>query len=160
MVSLTHKKHPAMRTRILSLCVFALMIAWPGRAGAQSAEDREGVRLAVLDYVEAIYNVEPERIEQSVHPQLAKVGYWRPRNATVYQEGLMTYAELVEVARTWNRDGRDLSNAPKKIEVLDVLDQTAVAKLTAQWGIDYMQLAKVDGKWMIRNVLWQSHPAQ
>ena len=45
-----------------------------------------------------------------------------------------------------------------RITVYDVLDQTATAKLVAEWGIDYMHLAKFDGKWMIVNVLWQSPP--
>ncbi len=44
------------------------------------------------------------------------------------------------------------------VVVLDLLDQTASAKLTASWGIDHMQLGKVDGKWKIRHVMWQSHP--
>jgi hypothetical protein len=44
--------------------------------------------------------------------------------------------------------------------VLDVLDQTAVAKVTAQWGIDYMHLAKYDGRWKIINIVWQAHPAK
>jgi hypothetical protein len=39
-----------------------------------------------------------------------------------------------------------------------VLDQTATAKITAQWGIDYMQLAKFDGAWKIINIVWQTHP--
>jgi hypothetical protein len=38
------------------------------------------------------------------------------------------------------------------------MDKTAVAKLSAQWGVDHMQLAKIDGKWMIMNILWQSYP--
>ncbi|HEX2716302.1 MAG TPA: nuclear transport factor 2 family protein, partial [Gemmatimonadaceae bacterium] len=50
-------------------------------------------------------------------------------------------------------------NAPKEIVLLDVLDQTAVAKLTARWGTDYLLLAKgEDGRWQITHVLWQSPP--
>lgn len=37
-------------------------------------------------------------------------------------------------------------------------NQTASAKLTAWWGTDYLLLAKYDGRWMIRQVLWQSPP--
>ncbi|MGH7520920.1 MAG: hypothetical protein ACREMI_06550 [Gemmatimonadales bacterium] len=36
--------------------------------------------------------------------------------------------------------------------------QTATAKVVAWWEIDYPQLAKYDGKWMIVNVMWQSPP--
>ncbi|MFL5627186.1 MAG: hypothetical protein ACJ788_16520 [Ktedonobacteraceae bacterium] len=47
-----------------------------------------------------------------------------------------------------------------KHAVLDyeVLDHTASVKLIAAWGIDYMHLAKYNGKWMILHVLWQTHP--
>jgi len=37
-----------------------------------------------------------------------------------------------------------------------MLDQTAVVKLTADWGVDYMQFGKYDGRWLLVNVLWQS----
>jgi len=30
----------------------------------------------------------------------------------------------------------------------------------AWWGIDYLQLARYNGKWMIVNVMWQSPPAK
>ncbi len=70
----------------------------------------------------------------------------------------MTFAELVETAKNYNRAGRLPKDASKDIVIYDVLDQTASVKLTAFWGIDYMHLAKIDGKWMIVNVMWQSHP--
>ena len=37
---------------------------------AQSSSEEDAVRAAVLDYVEGVYNVEPARIERSVHPNL------------------------------------------------------------------------------------------
>jgi hypothetical protein len=45
--------------------------------------------------------------------------------------------------------------ALKQVVILDMLDQTASAKLVASWGIDYMHLAKYDGQWKIVNVMWQ-----
>ena len=39
-----------------------------------------------------------------------------------------------------------------------MLDQTASAKIVAMWGIDYMHLAKYDGRWQIINIVWQAHP--
>lgn len=146
------------------LFIAALALAIPLLAGMSAAgenDDREAVRQAVLDYVEGIYNVQPERIERSVSPELAKLGYWRPRDATDYEPGRMSFAELVEVAKTWNASGRvKADEAPKVIEIYDVLDQTATVKLSAHWGVDYMHLARVDGHWMIVNVLWQSYPPE
>jgi hypothetical protein len=128
-------------------------------AQAQTNADREAVRQAALDYVEGIYNVEPSRIERSVHPKLAKLGFYRPPADDAYRPGsTMTFERLVEIAKTYNKEGKLPKDAPKEVTVLDVLDQTASVKLVAEWGVDYMHLAKFDGKWMIVNVLWQSPP--
>jgi beta-galactosidase GanA len=128
-------------------------------ARAQSAADSAGVRAAALDYVEGIYRVDTMRIVRSVRPELAKRGYYVPRGKTEYASEPMTYAELIGVARDWNKAGRvNPETAPKEVKILDMQDQTASVKLTARWGTDYMHMAKYDGRWMIVNVLWQSPP--
>lgn len=144
--------------RKLFLLMAAFVISLPCAASAQSSADKEGVRQAVLDYVEGVYDVDPSRIERSVHPDLAKRGFFKRPDESAYRSGQMTFTQLVEVAKTWNKDRKLAKDAPKEITVLDVLDQTASAKLVAAWGIDYFHLAKYDGKWKIINVLWQSHP--
>jgi len=126
---------------------------------AQTDADREAVRQAVLDYVEGVYNVDPSRIERSVHPKLAKLGFRRPPDEDAYSPGsTTTFERLVEIAKNYNKEGQLSKDAPKEVTVFDVLDQTATVKLVAEWGVDYMHLAKFDGKWMIVNVLFQSPP--
>ena len=145
-------------TRSLLLTLTFLLLAIPVAAQQEANADREAVRQAVLDYVEGIYNVEPQRIERSVSPNLAKLGFYRPSAETAYRPArAMAYQQLVEIAKTYNKEGKLRKDAPKTIEIYDVMDQTATVKLTAEWGIDFMHLAKMDGKWMIVNVLWQSH---
>ena len=135
------------------------ILAAQSKPAAPSAADSAGVRAAVLDYVEGIYRVDTARIYRSVRPELAKRGYYVARGQTSYSNEPMSFAELVNTARTWNREGRvDPERAPKEIRILDLLDQTASAKLVAHWGIDYFHLAKYDGRWMIVNVLWQTPP--
>ena len=142
----------------ISLALLVLLAA-PAALAAQSAADSAGVRAAVLDYVEAIYRVDTARIVRSVRPEMAKRGYYIPRGQSAYANSPMTYAQLLGVARTWNAKGNvNAETAPKQVTILDLLDQTASAKLVAEWGIDYMHLAKYDGRWMIVNVLWQSPP--
>jgi hypothetical protein len=118
--------------------------------------DRDLVYAAVEDYVEGLYQVKPDRIKNSVHPELTKKGYWKAKDKTTYAyDGIMTFDQLVKLADTWNAKGWLPKDAVKKIDIFDVQDQTASAKLTAHWGTDYFQLAKYDGKWMIVNILWQ-----
>ena len=141
---------------------FALGLALVGfTVHAQNAAnaDKEAVRAAAMDYLEAIYQAQPDRIARSVHPQLRKVGFYKKDGQPNYSESPMTYDQLVNLAGSWNKEGkRDLAKAPKDVAVYEVLDQTASVKVTAQWGIDYMHLAKYDGKWKIINILWQGHP--
>lgn len=143
-------------TRIAALAAgLALAAQW--HIAAQAPNDRDGVRQAALDYVEGIYNVQPERIQRSVHPTLVKRGFYKKDATAPYVDMPMTYEQLVALAGNWNKGGkRDTSM--KEVTVLDVLDQTATAKVTASWGIDYMLLGKYDGQWKIVQILWQSHP--
>ena len=144
--------------RRLAPALFALLLAAPSAALAQPAADRAAVRQAALDYVEALYEVDTSRVVRSVHPALTKYGYYRADGT--YRGGAMTYDELKQLALRWNRDPRrvDPETAVKEVVVFDVLDKTASAKVVAHWGVDYMHLAKVDGRWLIRNILWQSPP--
>lgn len=121
-------------------------------------DDKKAVKRAVLDYVEGVYEVKPELIEKSVHENLAKVGFARRHADDAYMTIPMTYEQLVRLVGEYNVNGNIGDDAPKEIEVLDLLNQTASVKLTASWGIDYMHLAKYDGKWKIIQVLWQTHP--
>ena len=123
-------------------------------------QEHEAVKQAVLDYVEGVYNVEPSRIERSVHPDLAKGGFFQKEGETAYSFTSMTYAQMLELSKNYNKDGRMPQDAPKEVIIFDVLEQIATAKLTAWWGIDYMHLAKYEGKWKIVNVLWQTHSDQ
>ena len=123
-----------------------------------SKADRAGVRAAILDYVEGVYTVDPKRIERSVHKDLAKVGYSKQDDGT-WKTHPMDYQRLYELAATYNKENRfDPKKQPKKVEIFEVLDKTASAKVTARWGIDYFHLAKHGDKWVIMNVLWQSEP--
>ena len=138
--------------------LFILILAFSFTALAQTDEDRNGVRQAALDYVEAVYEVNPAKIERSVHPELVKRGFFAKKNETAYSTHSMTFVELVDLSKNYNKKGNVPKDAPKEVVVFEVSDQTASAKVTAVWGIDYLHLAKYDGKWKIINILWQSPP--
>jgi hypothetical protein len=143
--------------RLLMIRTFAAMalLLAPLSAFAQT-DDRAAVRQAALDYLNAVYESKPELIERSVARDLTKHGFMRQKDGT-YSRGRMTYEELLKVAREWNADRkRDLSI--KEVTVGEVFDQTATAMVRANWGLDFMQLAKIDGRWQIVNIVWQTHP--
>lgn len=124
-------------------------------AGGRNPEE-EAVYKAVQDYVEGVYLGQPERIERSVHSQMRKHGFYLTEAG--YRNIPMTFDQLVKLAATWKKAGNIPADATYEITLFEVSDQTATAKLTAFWGMDYFHLAKFDGKWQISNVIWQSIP--
>ena len=144
---------------VIGACAVLLVVS--SRANAQESPDREGVRRAVLDYVEGFYEGDTTKLVRSVHPDVQKYGFWIPRDSTRYAGEGMPWAEFLSYARGIRQRGTPAPpTAPKEITVFDVRDQTASAMLKAWWGMDYLLLAKYDDRWMVRMVLWQSPPRE
>ena len=112
----------------------------------------------VYDYVEGVYEQDPKRLLAALHPQFVKRGYGWSSERTEYVMTEMTAEELAALTLTMyaERTPRPI----KEIVVLDALDQTASVKLTADWGIDYLHLARLNERWLILNVVWQAHPRE
>ena len=147
-----------MRTMVLGLFAALAFSLRPVHA-QRSASDIEGVRNAVLDYVEGFYQGDTVRLVRVLRPEMYKFGFWRNSDTTSYRGSQMTYPQALAYAnRVKAGNTQAPASAPRTVQVLDVMDQTASAKLTAQWGIDYVLLAKYDGRWMITHVLWQNLP--
>ncbi len=138
-----------------------ICMALPLQAQAQLSEDEEGVRRAVLSYVEGFYEGDSTKIVMGVYPEVNKRGFYIPRNSDSgdYTMSPMSFDEMFDYVRNVRRrENFAPETAPKEIEIYDVMDQTASVKLTAYWGSDYMLLAKRDGVWKIWQVLWQTPP--
>ena len=149
-----------MKKILVSLIVATVAVVAVVLATASSDADEAAIRQAVLNYANSAYLVSPELVETSVHPKLQKIGYVK-RDGQGYRELWMNYYELAELVSYWNKEGKfDPETAKREIKILDQLDQTAVARLDAEWGIDFFQLAKLDGTWKIMNVIWQTYPAE
>lgn len=143
-------KHLFFTLYLLSVSIYAV---------GQTESDRKAVEKAVLNYVEGIYEMNPDKIREGVHPELSKRGFWRDKKTGKIDELKMTFPELVEFVKDYNSENWLPKNAPKKVEILDIQDKTAALKLTAHWGYDYCHLAKYDNKWLIVGIIWQSYPA-
>ena len=141
----------------VTACAQAVQTAPPAVPGIGTAEDRAAVTAAAMDYIEGFYQGDSTRLVRSVAEDVYKYGYGR--RATGYVGSQMTYAGFMAFA-AGVRNGRNLppAGAPKEIVLFEVQDQTAAAKITAWWGIDYLLLGKRNGQWMITHVTWQAAP--
>ena len=138
-------------------------MAMVGSLHAQQISSEEAkVKAACMDYIEGFYEGDQEKLKRSVSPDLLKFGYMKRRGAEIFASaGQMTFEEALAYAKGVKEKERfPKPDAPRGVEVYDVGEQIASAKVTAWWGFDYMLLAKKEGKWMIEQVLWQGPPSK
>jgi hypothetical protein len=135
----------------------AFLLAFCIVANFLSAQDKESVEKACLNYIEGFYEGDTTKLIAALKPTLYKIGFWKnEKNGNYDFDGQMTYRQALDYAkRVLEKKNFAKSDAPKKVEVLDIMKTTAAAKVTAWWGIDYILLSKQNGKWMIEEVLWE-----
>ncbi len=122
---------------------------------AQSA--KENVSKACLNYIEGFYEGDTSKLIKCLLPSLHKFGYWKDKTSGNYApDGYMTYRQALDYAKkVFDKKHFAKQDAPKKVEVLDIQNTIASAKVTAWWGIDYVLLSKQNNAWMIEQVLWE-----
>jgi len=151
------------RFLVLTATSLALFAAPSASAQSASTPDRAGVQRAALDYLEGFYEGDSSKLLRSVHPQVFKYGYYRQNEGAAFSPSQMKFPDgFMAFARNVRETGRGAppAGAPKEVIIYEVLDQTASAKVIAWWGIDYLLMGKVDGRWQITHILWQSPPAK
>lgn len=123
----------------------------------QNASDRDMVEQTCTDYINAFYTGDTSLINQSFKPSLHKLGYWQDDKSGKYGEPIyMTFEGAKKYANgVKEKKNFPSSEAPRKVEVLDVMSKIAAAKVTAWWGTDYILLSKTEDKWLIEQVIWQ-----
>ncbi len=115
------------------------------------------IERACLDYIEGFYEGDTAKIIRSIKPSLYKFGYWKNKTSGIYEpDGQMTFRQAVNYAKNvFEKKKFPKEGSPKKVEVLDIMNSIASAKITAWWGVDYVLLSKQGDKWMIEQVLWE-----
>lgn len=143
-----------MRPLLTSL----LLLSLTAPAMAQSAADTAAIRATALDYVEGWYEGNPTRMTRALHPELVKriVVSDTATGKSVLQN--MGASALVNGARHGYGKNTPKDRQQKDVTILDIFNHAASAKAVMADWVDYMQLAKVDGRWLIVNVLWERKP--
>lgn len=119
--------------------------------------EHEKVEKACYNYIEGFYEGDTAKLKASLQPELNKFGFWKDKETGNYKQvdhmsydQALAYAENVKAKKNFAKP-----NSPKEVEVLNMGNSIAAAKVTAWWGIDYILLSKRDDKWMIEQVLWE-----
>lgn len=136
---------------------FLLILATTFAGFSQDTSEEKKIERACLNYVEGFYEGDTAKLKQSLQPKLYKFGFMKNRDGEGYREvAAMTYEAALNFATNVKEKKKfPKPDAPKEVEILDVGNSIAAAKVTAWWGIDYLLLSKREKGWMIEQVLWE-----
>jgi hypothetical protein len=129
-----------------------------GGIQAQTAADTTAIRATALNYVEGWYEGNAERMARALHPELVKRIV--VRDTTTGRTMVQGMGTSVLVNSTRHGYGKETprERQQKDVSVLDIFGNAASVKAVMADWIDYMHMAKVDGRWVIVNVLWERKP--
>ena len=144
--------------RKLGLLFVIVLIALVSKAQAQSPADAAAIKQTALDYIEGWYEGNAERMEKALHPELAKrMVETNPANSRS-RLNQMSAMSLVQGTRNGFGKNTPKDKQQKDVTILDVYENAASVKVVATDWIDYLHVAKFNGKWVIVNVLWELKP--
>jgi hypothetical protein len=143
---------------VLLFASFSAAQAQTSAAATPSATDAAAIKQTALDYIEGYYEGNAERMERALHPELAKrIVRTDPKTG---RSGLGQMSAMSLVQGTRNGGGKDTpkEQQQKDVTILDVYENAASVKVVASGWVDYMHMAKWNGRWVIVNVLWELKP--
>lgn len=145
-----------MNLLIVSTALLSLLVAPDSRA--QAATDSAAIKATALDYIEGWYAGDGERMERALHPELAKrIVNTNPANGrnSLGQQSAMT---LVQGTKRGGGKDTPVAKQRKDVRILDIFGNTSSVRIDADTWIDYLHVAKWNGRWVIVNVLWENRP--
>ncbi|MEW6125688.1 MAG: nuclear transport factor 2 family protein [Acidobacteriota bacterium] len=146
---------------LLTLSAMAQNNAKPEAQKLNAGEaDLAAIKQTALDYVEGWYEGNPERMERALHPELAKrIVRTDPKSGRSRLDHMGAMA-LVLGVRGGGGKNTPKEKQIKEVYILDVFGNTASVKAVMSDWIDYLHIAKFNGRWVIVNVLWELKPQQ
>jgi len=148
-----------MKNRLVSLGTIVLLsvVGAYAQSSALSETDRDAIKATALDYIEGWYEGNAERMERALHPDLAK-RIVRTNDKGQSMLGQMSAMSLVQGVKRGGGKDTPKERQQKDVTILDLYGNVASVKVVASDWIDYLHIAKFNGRWVIVNVLWELKP--
>ena len=139
------------------ISVLLIVVAAPAFAQtAASPEDLAAIKATALDYAEGWYTGDAARMEKALSPDLAKrVIMVRDGKSKVEN---MSAMGLVQGTRSGYGTKTPKDQQQADVTILDVFGNAASVKIVMSGWVDYLHEGKVNGQWVIINVLWELKP--
>ena len=142
----------------LYLIAVVVLLCFVPEARAQSGADAAAIKQTALDYIEGWYEGNAEWMERALHPELAKRIVRTDPKSGRSGLGQMSAMSLVQGTRAGGGKNTPKEKQQKDVTILDVFENAASVKVVASDWVDYLHMAKWNGRWVIVNVLWELKP--
>jgi hypothetical protein len=121
----------------------------PENSGIDSTVEA-AIAATVRDYYEGWFEGDGTRMARALHPRLVKRSVHHPQDEVVEA----TYDDMVGATRRGDgtRHAPDRRNFTTSIN--HVHGSIADVHVTGDVYVDYLQMARIDGRWQIVNALW------
>ena len=121
---------------------------------AKEQKPADQIKKTIKDYIEGYYEGNAERVKSALSPALAKrfVKKDKPGNEALSNQSAAHFVE-----QTASQDGPKsypLNKRKLEIKIFEIHGNIASAKAIGQDWIDYIHLGRINGKWVIVNVIW------
>jgi putative lumazine-binding protein len=118
--------------------------------------DIQAITEVSRNYAEGWFTADAERMQRALHPELVKRTIWHDLQDDTWKVGNTLTANAM-AGYTRDGGGSALQEFEKVFEVvvLDVFRDIAMVKVSSYPYMDYLQLAKINGRWWIVNCLYE-----
>ena len=128
----------------------------PHSSSLHSRSDTEAVaavEAVVRDYIEGWYAGDVQRLDRSLHADLAKR---TPTNGDSAQEGQLRMVTRTRMLELTSGGGGKGSEGDVEVVINDVCRDIAAARVLSRDYLDYLHLVKTREGWKIANVLFRT----
>ena len=140
-------------SRILTTLVIGLAVS-SAPAVPQIEDDRAAIREAILDYVEGWWTGDVTRMQESLHPDLVKRVVFEHEATGRSMLSSMSKTDMVEHTRAGGGSANPEQKGEVEVTIVEMAGGIATAIAKSARYVDYLHLAKWNGRWVIVNVLW------
>ncbi len=143
-----------MKQIAYSMIAMSMLLTQIRDGVAQTPADSIAIRAAAMDYVEGWYQASVERMQRSLHPDLAKRAVREhPRSRRPLLSHLSKNT-MLEYTRAGGGSDTPADQLFYEISILDIFNNIATVKGVSAKFVDYLHLAKWQERWLIINILW------
>jgi hypothetical protein len=121
---------------------------------AQAPADTAAIRGTVLDYVDGWWTGDVGRMERSLHPDLVKRIVVTHEVTGRSLLNSITRSDMVEYTRAGGGSAEIEQKGDVDVRIVSIEGGIADVIATSDRYVDYLHLARWNGRWLIVNVLW------